>query len=38
MQRMFAVTFALGAALMQLVHSAGAARIAANHNQNPLRG
>ena len=35
MQKMLAVTFALGAALIQLVH---AAKLAGNHNQTLLRG
>ena len=37
MQKMIAVTFALGTALIQLVHAADAARLATNHNQTLLR-
>ena len=37
MQKMLAVTFALGAALIQLVHAAFAARLVGNNNQPLLR-
>ena len=37
MQKMMAVTFALGIALIQFVHAADAARLVGNHNQTLLR-
>ena len=37
MQKMIAVTLALSAVLLQLMHGAGGAKIAGNHNQTLLR-